>query len=215
MHNTKKTWRSMSIEPDRYASLARWYDSATAAPLRGVRARLAAVCKEQGFSSVVDIGCGTGVLARRLHEEGIAAVCVDASPAMLAVAGKRLPAAVPRVQASLPLPFGANAFDASVLALVLHESEEDPCTVLREALRVAPVCAVMELRMPERNLDLPAQALVHIVERLAGKEHYARFRNFARLGRLRGVAASAGAEIVFEEAHLAGAVALAFCRNSK
>lgn len=202
----------MAGQPDRYARLARWYDPITSRLLMRARKRVALFCREAGFSRVADIGCGTGTLALALHDAGMAVTCFDASPAMLAVAAKRLPASVPLAAGSAPLPFQDNAFDVSLLALVLHESDTDPHVLLREALRIAPCCLVLELRMPERNLDLPAHGLARVVERLAGAHHYARFRNFARLGFLRGVADRVGAEILREEALMAGSLVVALCR---
>lgn len=199
---------------DRYATIAGWYDLATARLLEDVRLRLVRLCRGAGFSRVLDIGCGTGALTRKLLDAGMRVTGIDGSPSMLRLAAERLPEAAPLVMGGLPLPFPDGAFDASVLALVLHESDDDPCRILMEALRVAPYCVVLELRMPERNLDLPAHGAVHMVERLAGKEHYARFRNFARLGFLRGVAALAGAAIVSEESLMAGGIVLALCRKA-
>lgn len=194
---------------DRYAGIARWYDPATAALLRDARQRLVRLCVARGFRRALDVGCGTGVVAVALHEAGLAVTCTDTSPAMLAVAARRTPPDIPCLVAGLPLPFADDSFDIAVLALVLHESESEPEDVLAEALRVAPAAVVLELRMPERNLDLVAQPLVHAVERLAGKAHYRRFRDFTRKGCLHGVAARARARVVRETSLLAGTLVLA------
>lgn len=45
-----------------------------------------AIVKEAGASSVLDVGCGTGVLARRLAASGLDLVAVDPAPASLDVA---------------------------------------------------------------------------------------------------------------------------------
>lgn len=113
------------------------------------------------------------------------------------------------VRGGMPLPFASRSFDAAILSLVLHESDEEPEILLREALRVAPVCFVLEWRMPERNLDLPGHALTHAIERLAGKRHYARYRAFVRGGGLHGAAFRAKARVVHEEALMGGTMVLA------
>ena len=197
--------------PDPYASLARWYDPATARILGNTRVRLARRCRERGFVRVLDAGCGTGLLVSDLDTEGFRVTGMDASPAMLAHAAKRRKAAggAPLVLGGIPFPFAAKSFDAVVFSLVLHESGNDPAVMLAEALRVAPVCLVLEWRMPERNLDLPMQALVHAIERCAGLQHYRRFRAFARGGYLHGAAMRAGARVVMEEPLMGGTMVLA------
>ena len=187
---------------DAYAWVAPWYDAVTGLALARARERITALCRERGFQSVLDIGCGTGAQLALLHAAGVACLGVDHSPAMLAVARKRLGASVPLARASVPLPFGSAGFDAALLSLVLHETEAPGGAeaVLAEALRVAPMVLVLEWRMPERNLDLPMQLPVHVVERLAGKSHYAHFRDFARKGWLHGLAARCGCRVAHEEA---------------
>lgn len=200
----------MPTQPtDRYAPIARWYDPATRFFLARARERVVRLCSERGFSRVLDIGCGTGVLAAALHNAGFAVTCADSSPSMLALAKGRLNGTIPLVRAGFPLPFEQGAFDAAVLALVLHESDDDPAALLAESLRVAPVAVVLDWRMPERNLDLLARPAVHAIERLAGKVHYARFRDFARNGYLRGIAARVGAGVLAETPLAAGALVLA------
>lgn len=199
----------MPRETDRYATIAAWYDTLTASVLAEPRNMVMELCRERGYRHVLDIGCGTGILARTLHGAGIQVACLDASPAMLARAAARLPSAVSRVQGGLPAPFADKSFDAAILALVMHESADEPAAFLAEALRVAHEAVVLEWRMPERNIDLVAQPLVHAIERLAGREHYARFRHFARQGYVHGAARAAGARVTHEQTLKAGTLVLA------
>ena len=197
------------MSSDSYKNIALWYDLLSAWALKHLRSRVATLCHESGWRTVLDIGCGTGVQVAQLHMMGIHCYGLDASPAMLAIAQKRLPPEMPLVLGTLPLPFADNFFDASILSLVLHETDDEPEKLLHEALRVAPVCVVLEWRMPERNLELPKQIITHAVERLAGKRHYARFRAYTNGGWLRGLAAKADVSFASEESVLGGLMTLA------
>jgi len=194
---------------DPYRHIAPVYDPITAWALQSARSRLAALCRKNRWPWVLDIGCGTGMQAARLYMAGVRCCGIDASPAMLAVARKRLPPKAHLIRGALPLPFADDSFAVTILSLILHETDDEPEELLREALRVAPACAVLEWRMPERNLDLPGQVIAHIIERLAGKRHYARFRAYAQHGWLRGVAARAGASLTGEEPACGGLLTLA------
>ena len=71
---------------------------------------------------VLDVGCGTGVLAAALAEREAARVWgIDAEPAMLDVARARVPAGVGlRVGSADALPFRDAWFERAVLRLVIH-----------------------------------------------------------------------------------------------
>ena len=201
------------ISVDRYARMAPVYDLFTKRMLARGREAIVALCHKHGFGRVVDIGCGTGLLAEALHGAGIDVTGVDVSKSMLDIAHRRLPSTVRLVRSGVPIPFAENAFDASILAMVLHETATSTRTLLLDALRVAPACLVLEWRMPERNLDLPAQVLVHALERLAGRAHYAAFREYAYHGWLRGVTGDAAVTIAEEQRLYGGTVTLALVRR--
>jgi SAM-dependent methyltransferase len=91
----------------------------------------------QGFprpGSVLDLGCGTGHFSRWLNDEGLAAVGLDLSTAMLARA--RALGGVPLVQSDARrLPFADGTFDVTAFITTL-EFLERPGEALVEALRV-------------------------------------------------------------------------------
>ena len=71
---------------------------------------------------VLEVGCGTGVLAAALAEREAARVwAVDAEPAMLAIARSRVPAGVGlKAGHAEALPFRDGWFERAVLRLVVH-----------------------------------------------------------------------------------------------
>jgi len=88
-----------------------------------------------GSESVLEIGCGTGHFTRWLSDQGLAAVGLDLSAAMLQEA--RSLAGVSLVQGDARrLPFADGAFDLTALVTTL-EFLERPRESLAEALRVA------------------------------------------------------------------------------
>lgn len=88
-----------------------------------------------GARSVLEVGCGTGHFTRWIEEQGLSAVGLDLSTAMLleAETGNQ----VPYVQADAHhLPFADNTFDLTAFVTTL-EFLEAPQQALAEAIRVA------------------------------------------------------------------------------
>jgi SAM-dependent methyltransferase len=88
---------------------------------------------------LLDVGCGTGLLAERLQAAGYAVTGVDPSDGMLDVLRARAPR-VEAVQGSgTDLPFDDDAFDVVLCVAVLHHVAEpgDVRRTLEEMVRVA------------------------------------------------------------------------------
>ncbi len=87
--------------------------------------------------SLLDVGCGVGLMSGFLWQGGFDMSCLDKSPAMLEFARARLGhRASYHVGAAELLPFDDRAFDYVALLGVL-EHLDDPLPALEEALRVA------------------------------------------------------------------------------
>lgn len=89
--------------------------------------------------TVLDVGCGTGIVAREAAERmgGRGTVVgVDLNPNMLAVAQRMQPAIEWRQGDAMSLPFQANSFDV-VLSQAVLMFLPDPVQALREMARVA------------------------------------------------------------------------------
>jgi SAM-dependent methyltransferase len=102
--------------------------------------------------SVLDLGCGTGELARALATSGMRATGCDISPEMLQRAVSASPAeTVDWVRLDLgwrELPFEPRTFDAVVASSVL-EYVDDPVAVLRECRRVLRPHGVVLFTVPD------------------------------------------------------------------
>jgi len=112
-------------------------------------------------SCLLDLGCGTGELARSAAAAGIRVTACDISGEMLRRAADRDPGGAIKWVQLVPgwreLPFGATAFDAVVAASVL-EYVDDPAAVLGECARVLRpggvlLCTVPNLTHPIRWLE--------------------------------------------------------------
>src|SRR5208282_4258547 len=98
--------------------------------------RVAAAAKAWKFSSVLDVGCGTGGLLTELKRPRLKLAGVDISQNMIEEAKKRLgKAADLRVADSEHLPWKANSFDLVVTTDSFHHWP-DPLQALSEARRV-------------------------------------------------------------------------------
>ncbi|MEW6268040.1 MAG: methyltransferase domain-containing protein [Thermodesulfobacteriota bacterium] len=85
---------------------------------------------------VLDVGCGTGHFTGWLAEGGRTAIGLDRSPAMLAEARRRLPAAPLVLGDAHRLPLRDRSVDVALLVATL-EFLDDPHAALAEAARVA------------------------------------------------------------------------------
>jgi SAM-dependent methyltransferase len=87
-------------------------------------------------TSVLDVGCGSGLTLVLAARRGAVPTGLDISPGLLGIARDRLPDADLREGDMESLPFGDQAFDA-VLGVNAFQFAGDPRRALREAARVA------------------------------------------------------------------------------
>jgi ubiquinone/menaquinone biosynthesis C-methylase UbiE len=88
----------------------------------------------QGRCTLLDIGCGTGIVTRRLLRPERTVLGVDRSPGMLGLAARRVPGGTACGDAT-QLPVASDSVDAVVMVWLLHLLP-DPAAVLAEAARV-------------------------------------------------------------------------------
>lgn len=159
---------------------------------------------------VLDLGCGTGDLARHLATVGLCVTGCDISGNMLGqAAAADSDGAASWLQLDpcwTVLPFGPASFDAVLVASVL-EYVDAPREVLRECARVLRpggvlLCTVPDLRHPVRWLEWAAAGATRVrPTRAAGRRwpRLGRYLTYLRISRQRrpvhwwyGAAAGAG-----------------------
>lgn len=121
---------------------------------------------------VLDVACGTGVLAReamaRVGPTGMAAG-IDPGPGMLAVAERLAPAVEWRQGTAESLPYADQTFDAVVSQFGLMFFADRPRAV-REMLRVLAPGGQLAIAVWDRLENSPAYPIeVALLERIAGR----------------------------------------------
>ena len=110
---------------------------------------------------ILDLGSGTGRFARLLAEFA-PVVALDASEEMLARSKEKGDFARVRADAHR-LPFRNDAFDATVLMMVLHQLSDYPAA-LREVARVSRRAVIATTDMAERDLGILGEAFPSLGE---------------------------------------------------
>jgi len=161
-------------------------------PLVGRLARLSAAVSwhARAGDRVLDLGCGTGELARTLAEAGLRVAGCDISGQMLARAacaggarhGDGYPGWVRLAPGWRSLPFASAVFDVVVAASVLEYMAE-PAAVLRECARVLRPGGVMlytvpDLRHPVRWAEWLAQPLARVTRAPSGGGRRSRWHGY-------------------------------------
>ncbi len=211
-HNAKKRLNSMrnrTFSTDPYARAATLYEPLIEPVAGRVRKRLAAM---RGWSTALDVCCGTGAQARDFTAAGVFAVGADLSPAMLAEARRRAPdLSFVRCDAAR-LPFEDACFDGAVACLGLHEMDEETrLDACREMARVAQECILVDYALPQSWSGRLLRLLAHVPERLAGKDHYRGYKDFMRRGGVEGLAGRAGLRVLERLDIFYGAAAVLVC----
>jgi ubiquinone/menaquinone biosynthesis C-methylase UbiE len=172
---------------DFYSVVAPFYDIVTGLFLRQARKCATRSAQARKCRRVLDVACGTGAQAIKLAEAGIDVTGIDISPAMLDVARGNSPPDVAYVLGNgEALPFASGSFDCVAISLALHEMAiETGMRTTREMLRVLPPggkLIVFDYTAPDNWKSALGLALLGVVERMAGAEHFNNFVRFTRMG---------------------------------
>jgi ubiquinone/menaquinone biosynthesis C-methylase UbiE len=172
------------MEADEYRKLAEvedamWYFRALHAHVERELAAVLGASRDAAPRAVLDAGCGTGGLIRRLAPRHAAWrwTGVDLEPVACVLARERVGAAAEIREASVTaLPFGDGTFDAVVSADVLYHVDDD-AAALREFFRVLRPGGVAVINVPAyRWLWSYHDTAVHSRRRYARGEVLAKVR---------------------------------------
>ncbi len=228
---------------DFYARVAPIYDPLVGPFLRPVRRAVNAIARNCACGSILDIGCGTGEQAQMLANSERKVVGIDLSPSMLAKAYERLEKSrsrqAPRFESEPPnvgqalqpagsglsfilgsgenLPFPSASFDCALISLALHEMDyTSALQVTDEAVRVLVPKGKLIIFDYFEPYDLKSQislALLHVIERFAGKTHFMNFRYFVKDGGLDGFLGNFPLRLIYSRPFFGGAIRLVVCER--
>ena len=148
---------------------------------------------------VLDVGCGTGAQLQLYRPLGCRLAGIDASPAMAAEAARKLGgSAVIQVGDGANLPYADATVDLVLMSMMLHAlppATREP--VLKEAARVlrdeGRILVLDYHPGPRAGVWSRATGLgIDLIERLAGGDHAASYRQFMSVGGVPPLAARLG-----------------------
>jgi len=192
------------------------YDLILERPLAGIRRKVRELVTEAGLFPLVDICCGPGNQLRRLAADSLAAaipsVGLDINIKAVRYAAARAPEISFICGDGTALPFRPGSFKAVILSFALHEQEPEVrrrfLRAAREALVPGGRLILVDFENPWDSTSRLAYAYTSVIERIAGREHFRRNRDFHRRGGLRALLAEAGLIEVRREDIAAGTCAI-------
>lgn len=142
-------------------------------------------------SSILDIGCGTGLHLEMYRNFGCSLYGIDTSPSMLEKAEARLGKNVDLRKAdATEIPFNSDFFDLVLCMLVLHEMDDNiRYKVLKEMHRVVKQngrVLVIDFHAGKARIPLGSlfKTIIYISEFAAGSRHFRNYRQFMSSGGL-------------------------------
>lgn len=195
-------------ENNEYALVAPVYERNFGFLLDKSRLEVLRLCKEHGFHTLLDVGCGTGKQGSMAISQDLTFMGVDQSPSMLAQARLNLPKGT-YLQDSSATSFADeflshNAIvDVALCSLILHEmSYSSRLQVIEQVRRCARNLIIMEYFSPKHAITAPMYFLVNIAEFLAGKRNYTCYRDFMKRGGIEGILSEMNLPVIAQSTSL-------------
>lgn len=153
-------------------------------------------------STVLDVGCGTGRFSFSVADKVSKIVGVDLSIKNIATAKQTL-----QKNPNEKISFIHNNvselieqklhFDYAVMTYVIHEVDtEERISLLKQLAQIADKIIIGDYLVPVNNGFW--STLNEVVEYLAGKEHYANFKDYVKNGGLKTLSSKANLKIIKE-----------------
>jgi ubiquinone/menaquinone biosynthesis C-methylase UbiE len=176
---------------DAYRRAARWYDRLFGRLNAGLRGLGLKMFPPREGMQVLDVGCGTGIQLARYQQARCRVSGIDASPAMLAVARRRLgDTASLQLGDATRLPYPDQAFDLVLASTVLHELSPGARAAalgeIRRVLRPGGRVLLTDFEAgPVRSArGWVTKGIITAAETAAGRTHHRNSRHFLAHGGL-------------------------------
>jgi SAM-dependent methyltransferase len=184
--------------------------------LADIRKRISRLIPEN--TTVLDVGCGTGDQLFYLSSQIRRGIGVELSATMIKTCEDQARArGINNCEFLLAnadrLPiFEDQSFDYAITSLVIHEMPESArIPVLTEMMRLGKRLILLDWIYPQPSLM--KKMSTHLVERLAGKAHYAGFQSFMQQGGMPALILTLGLEILETQITGKGNMQLWVCKT--
>lgn len=182
--------------------------------LAGIRKRVARLVPEG--SKVLDVGCGTGDQLLLLASKIQHGVGVELSESMINTCRHQVDqqkitnCEFILADATNLSEFQDHSFDYAMSSMVIHEMPaEKRMPVLQEIKRVGKLVILVDWIYPQPSFW--KKTATHIVERLAGREHYSGFQSFMEGEGMPALLEAVGLEVIETQVTSKGTIQLWLC----
>ena len=200
---------------DPYRLTARWYDPIFEPINKGLRLLGLRMFRPKKGMSILDVGCGTGVLLEFYKRYNCHLYGIDTSAAMIAIAEKRLGTeAELRLGSAAEMPYPDHSFDLVTSMLVLHEIERPiQLAILDEIKRVLkPAGRLLLVDFNPGPVEFfdgwRTKGIILISEIAAGREHFKNYRRFMSAGGLQHLVDTAKLTVIKQKVVAGGPIKL-------
>jgi len=167
----------------RFAGL---YDLAFNPVLKHVHQRIVQLMKNYECQSIVDLGSGTGALARTLAKNGFSVTGIDTSSQMIAVAREKSPDSLRFIHADITsIDHSDMMFDAANISLVLHPNSAETITkiVMKAKKLIKPngVIFITDYGNGTGFSGKIASGLMQMIESFTREDHRRNYFSFMKL----------------------------------
>jgi len=170
-----------------YKAIAPFYDWALYPFMRGIRRDVFGMAQQIKPGRIIDVCCGTGDQLSLLRRNGMNALGIDYSDAMLKVAARKSPRISCLKQDATTMGFVDQSFDMAIVSMGLHETGwEQAQGILKEIHRILKPSGrliVVDYALTSATSTV-ARALIHGIEYIAGGDHFRNFQCYNRKGGL-------------------------------